>query len=86
MSDLFGNHIVGFPTRRLIFYDMEKMINNTMSRHVSFDIESGIHFKISCSQWGFDGFLIPGIIILNLFIQFILIMSFMLHDFVATRI
>ena len=20
MSDLFGNHIVGFPTRRLIFY------------------------------------------------------------------
>ena len=36
MSDLFGNHIVGFPTRRLIYNDshdiqFEQLLSPTMS-------------------------------------------------------
>ena len=43
MSDVFGNHIVGFPTRRLIF-----LVFNQVLYH-------GEHKKVLCTIIGMSG-------------------------------
>ena len=34
MSNLYGNHIVGFPTRRLVYAKLTAMIQEPFVRHV----------------------------------------------------
>ena len=51
MSDLVGNHIVGFPTRRLICY-LPVVIMTLFNQNVSFLVCSQIFFFLSDSSDG----------------------------------
>ena len=44
MSDLFGNHIVGFPTRRLMFY-------NIGSNNFTAEINGSSHYNHFPESW-----------------------------------
>ena len=42
MSDLFGNHIVGFPTRRLIYYCFSLTMLLYLSGQLFVNISGGV--------------------------------------------
>ena len=57
MSDLFGNHIVGFPTRRLIFADLayKSSLENLEAARKSWEAQMEQACKVSQYSEGGGG-------------------------------
>ena len=47
MSDLFGNHIDGFPTRRLIYLFIFRMSGNRITTHLAHALKQG---QLGCAS------------------------------------